>query len=44
MRMNILNTLPSCIRDMVFFLFSDYAKSTVGENGDSPEGYGLSGN
>ena len=23
---------------MVFFLFSDYSKSTVGKNGDSPEG------
>jgi hypothetical protein len=22
---------------MVFFLFSDYSKSIVGENGDSPE-------
>ena len=38
MRMNILNTLPSRIWDMVFFLFSDYSKSTVSENGDSPEG------
>ena len=25
--------------DMVFFLFSDYPKFTVGENGNSPEGY-----
>ena len=23
--------------DRVFFLFSDYSKSTVGENGDSPK-------
>ena len=29
----ILNTLRSRIWDMVFFLFSDYSKSTVGENG-----------
>ncbi|WP_303768704.1 hypothetical protein, partial [Anaerobutyricum hallii] len=43
MLIRILNTLPSRIRDMVFFLFSDYAKSTVSENGDSPEGYVLSG-
>ena len=25
--------------DMVFFLFSDYPKFTVGENGNSPEGF-----
>ena len=29
----ILNTLRSRIWDMVVFLFSDYSKSTVGENG-----------
>ncbi|WP_209301562.1 hypothetical protein [Anaerobutyricum soehngenii] len=28
----ILNTLRSRIWDMVFFLFSDYPKPTVGEN------------
>ena len=38
MLIRILNTLRSRIWDMVFFLFSDYSKSTVGENGDSPEG------
>ena len=27
--------------DMVFFLFSDYPKSAVGENGDFPEGFGF---
>ena len=26
---------------MVFFLFSDYPKSAVGENGDFPEGFGF---
>ena len=36
--------LCSRIWDRVVFLFSDYSKSTVGENGDSPEGYGSSGN
>ena len=38
MLVRILNTLRSRIWDMVFFLFSDYSKSTVGKNGDSPEG------
>ena len=38
MLVRILNTLPSRIWDRVVFLFSDYSKSTVGENGDSPEG------
>ena len=33
MLIRILNTLPSRIWNMVFFLFSDYSKSTVGENG-----------
>ena len=33
MLVRILNTLRSRIWDMVFFLFSDYAKSTVSENG-----------
>ena len=33
MLIRILNTLRSRIWDMVFFLFSDYTKSTVGENG-----------
>ena len=33
MLVRILNTLRSRIWDMVFFLFSDYSKSTVGENG-----------
>nr|WP_300652172.1 hypothetical protein [uncultured Anaerobutyricum sp.] len=40
----ILNTLPSRIWDMVFFLFSDYSKSTVDEKGDFPESYGFSEN
>ncbi|WP_280835900.1 hypothetical protein [Anaerobutyricum soehngenii] len=39
MLIRILNTLRSRIWDMVFFLFSDYSKSTVGKNGDSPEDY-----
>jgi hypothetical protein len=38
MLIRILNALRSRIWDMVFFLFSDYSKSTVGKNGDSPEG------
>ena len=29
------------IWDMPVFLFSDYTKSTVGENGDCPEVYGF---
>ena len=33
MLVRILNTLRSRIWDMVFFLFSDYTKSTVSENG-----------
>ena len=33
MLVRILNTLPSRIWDISFFLFSDYSKSTVGENG-----------
>ena len=33
MLIRILNTLRSRIWNMVFFLFSDYSKSTVGENG-----------
>ena len=41
MLIRILNTLPSRIWDVLFFLFSDYSKSTVGENGDSLEGYGF---
>ncbi|MBP0058554.1 hypothetical protein JYQ75_14425, partial [Anaerobutyricum soehngenii] len=32
MLIRILNTLRSRIWDMVFFLFSGYLKSTVGEN------------
>ena len=44
MLVRILNTLRSRIWDMVWFLFSDYPKSTVGENGDDPEKYGFSGN
>ena len=43
MLVRILNTLPSRIWDVSFFLFSDYSKSTVGENGDYPEGYGFPG-
>ena len=41
MLVRILNTLQSRIWDMVFFLFSVYSKSTVGENGDCPEVYGF---
>ncbi|EEG35488.1 hypothetical protein EUBHAL_02668 [Anaerobutyricum hallii DSM 3353] len=37
MLIRILNTLRNRIWDRVFFLFSDYSKSTVGENGDSPK-------
>ena len=33
MLIRILNTLRSRIWDMVFFLFSDYAKSTIDEKG-----------
>ena len=33
MLIRILNTLPSRIWDMVLFLFSDYAKSTVEQRG-----------
>ena len=33
MLIRILNTLPSRIWDVLFFLFSDYSKSTVGEKG-----------
>ena len=39
MLVHILNTLRSRIWDMPVFLFSDYTKSTVGENGDCPEVY-----
>ena len=41
MLVRILNTLRSHIWDMPVFLFSDYTKSTVGENGDCPEVYGF---
>ena len=41
MLVHILNTLRSRIWDMPVFLFSDYTKSTVGENGDCPEVYGF---
>ncbi|WP_209301684.1 hypothetical protein [Anaerobutyricum soehngenii] len=44
MLFRILNTLPSRIWDMVFFLFSDHFKSTVGKNGDSPKDYEFSRN
>ena len=37
MLVRILNTLRSRIWDMALFLFSDYSKSTVDENGNSPE-------
>ena len=43
MLIRILNTLPSHIWDMAVFLFSVYSKSTVCENGESPEGYGFLG-
>ena len=33
MLVRILNTLRSRIWDMVFFLFSDYSKSIVGQRG-----------
>ena len=39
MLVRILNTLRSRIWDMALFLFSDYSKSTVDENGNSPESY-----
>ena len=39
--LRILNTLQSRIWDRAFFLFSDYTKSTVRENGNSPERYGF---
>ncbi|WP_209300887.1 hypothetical protein [Anaerobutyricum soehngenii] len=39
MLVRILNTLRRRIWDISFFLFSDYSKSTAGENGDSPESY-----
>ena len=39
MLVRILNTLRSRIWDMALFLFSDYSKSTVDENGNSPEFY-----
>nr|WP_296119814.1 hypothetical protein [uncultured Anaerobutyricum sp.] len=35
MLVRILNTLRSRIWDMVFFLFSDDSKFTVGKNGNS---------
>ena len=38
MLIRILNTLRSRIWDILFFLFSDYPKSTLGENGNSPQG------
>ena len=41
MLVRILNTLRRRIWDMAVFLFSDYSKSTVGENGDCPEVYGF---
>ena len=41
MLLRILNTLQSRIWDRAFFLFSDYTKSTVRENGNSPERYGF---
>ncbi|WP_349088839.1 hypothetical protein [Anaerobutyricum soehngenii] len=44
MLIRILNTLPSRIWNMVFFLFSDYSKSTVGENGDFPHKCCVGGN
>ena len=43
MLIRILNTLRSRIWDMAVFLFSVYSKSTVCENGESPEGYGFLG-
>ena len=41
MLVRILNTLRSRIWDVFFFSFFWLSKSTVGENGDFPEGYGL---
>ena len=43
MLIRILNTLPSRIWDVLFFLFSDYSKSIVDEKGDSPDGYDFPG-
>ncbi|WP_280836345.1 hypothetical protein [Anaerobutyricum soehngenii] len=39
MLVRILNTLRSRIWDRLIFLFSDYSKSTVDENRNSPKGY-----
>ena len=39
MLIRILNTLPSRIWDVLFFSFFWLSKSTVGKNGNSPEGY-----
>ena len=41
MLIRILNTLRSHIWAILFFLFSDYPKSTVGENENSPQGIGF---
>ncbi|WP_280836958.1 hypothetical protein [Anaerobutyricum soehngenii] len=38
MLIRILNTLPSRIWDVLFFSFFWLSKSTVDENGASPEG------
>ena len=43
MLIRILNTLPSRIWDVLFFLFSDYLNLQFGEKGDSTDGYGFSG-
>nr|WP_296122040.1 hypothetical protein [uncultured Anaerobutyricum sp.] len=44
MLIRILNTLPSRIWDGLFFLFSDYAKSTSWATWNVPEGYDFPGN
>ncbi|WP_280835899.1 hypothetical protein [Anaerobutyricum soehngenii] len=44
MLIRILITLPRRIWGILFFLFSDYTKSTVDENGNFPEGYDFPGN
>nr|WP_296118966.1 hypothetical protein [uncultured Anaerobutyricum sp.] len=41
MLVRILNTLPSRIWDVLFFLFSDYLNLQLMRRGDSPDGYGF---
>ena len=44
MRTSILNTVTTEQMGYIIFSFFWLFKSTVGENGDFPEGYGFSGN